>query len=455
MTGLTAGAGEPTRLPPAVRQRVVAWAADALGRLPADQVPTPLRAVSRFAPARRAKAGASALAATLESDPAFRQRVAASVRQAVPELVGALDAGTAPAAADPVDVAAVAYLVRPDGWAAVLAAAGQDLDDAGRAAELTALEADRARLAQELAAARADATRAAAAAQEQADRLKAELAEARRRSRELDAELGRSRAAVDALQRTARQAGEAALAQDTAAAAELRRLRARVGELESSLEGVRRAAREGRSNDDVRLRLLLDTLLGAAQGLRQELALPPAPTGSAAALPADGVAADARAGGLAVTGGVAGVGDVPTRALAADDPAVLEQLLALPRVHLVVDGYNVTKSGYGTLPLEQQRARLLSGLAALAARTRAEVTCVFDGTTLGVPVLAAPPRGVRVLFSVEGQTADELIDRLVRAEPPGRAVVVVSTDREVADRAAEAGARAVPSSALLRRLDRA
>jgi len=157
----------------------------------------------------------------------------------------------------------------------------------------------------------------------------------------------------------------------------------------------------------------------------------------------------------AAAGTVVGVGDVAARALAPDDPAVLEQLLALPRVHLVVDGYNVTKSGYGGLPLEQQRSRLLAGLAALAARTRAEVTCVFDGTTVGVPVVSTPPRGVRVLFSAEGQTADELIDRLVRAEPPGRPVVVVSTDREVADRAVTAGARAVPSLALLRRLDRA
>ena len=39
------------------------------------------------------------------------------------ELAAALEAGTAPAAADPVELAAVAYLLRPDGWEEVVARA--------------------------------------------------------------------------------------------------------------------------------------------------------------------------------------------------------------------------------------------------------------------------------------------------------------------------------------------
>ena len=115
----------------------------------------------------------------------------------------------------------------------------------------------------------------------------------------------------------------------------------------------------------------------------------------------------------------------------------------------------MTKSGYGTLPLAGQRARLLTGLAALVARTMVEVTCVFDGATLDGPVPSSSPRGVRVVFSPAGQTADDLIDRLVRAEPAGRPLVVVSTDGQVARRAVAAGAHSVASQALLRRLDRA
>ena len=182
-------------------------------------------------------------------------------------------------------------------------------------------------------------------------------------------------------------------------------------------------------------------MLDAAQGLRRELALPPItirPADAAGAVVPDSV-------DVAAIGG---------RALDAADPAVLDQLLALPQVHLIVDGYNVTKTGYGELPLEDQRVRLVNGLGALAARTQAEITCVFDGAALTAPVMLVPPRWVRVLFSSLGETADELIRRLVRLEPAGRPVVVVSSDREVADGVRGNGARPVPAATLLRRLAR-
>jgi predicted RNA-binding protein with PIN domain len=100
------------------------------------------------------------------------------------------------------------------------------------------------------------------------------------------------------------------------------------------------------------------------------------------------------------------------------------------------------------MPLEAQRNRLVQGLAALAARTGAEVTCVFDGADVEAPAVALGP-GVRVRFSPHGQTADELIRRLVAAEPVGRPVTVVSSDREVADGVRRSGARAVDSAALV------
>ncbi|WP_369268083.1 NYN domain-containing protein, partial [Streptomyces harbinensis] len=234
--------------------------------------------------------------------------------------------------------------------------------------------------------------------------------------------------------------GEAAAAR-AAADSEARRLRSRLAEAESALESGRKAVREGRGIEEMRLRLLLDTVLDAAQGLRRELALPPAQLRPAQTVDA------VRPGELSPQ-------DVAHRALADDDPALLDQLLALPQSHLVVDGYNVTKSGYPRLPLEKQRDRLLRGLAVLAAQTGAEMTCVFDGAELAAPVLLTPPRGVRVLFSNPGQTADELIRRLVRAEPPGRPVVVVSSDREVADGIARAGARPASAALLLKRLAR-
>ncbi|MCW2584794.1 MAG: hypothetical protein JWN55_310, partial [Frankiales bacterium] len=44
-------------LPAEVRARVMALASDRLGALPPDQVPAALRAVARFTPAKRPRAG--------------------------------------------------------------------------------------------------------------------------------------------------------------------------------------------------------------------------------------------------------------------------------------------------------------------------------------------------------------------------------------------------------------
>ena len=107
--------------------------------------------------------------------------------------------------------------------------------------------------------------------------------------------------------------------------------------------------------------------------------------------------------------------------------------------------------GYGGLPLVDQRRLLIDALSPLAARTSAEITCCFDGAEVdGRPTGLV--RGVRVLFSDPGMTADELIRRLVRAEPRGRMLVVVSSDAEVAETAVAAGARSVSSTVLLRLL---
>ncbi|MFF4042644.1 NYN domain-containing protein [Streptomyces sp. NPDC001816] len=426
-------------LPDGVRRRVVQIVADGFGGLTVAELPAQLRQYARFAPNRRAKFAGNAMAAALETDPLFRQRIGEKFREAQPELSGALDSGSPPPAADPLDVAAAAYVLRPAGWVKLVTAAGEEAQraDAERADEESRAELERLR--EELAEARTQ-TRT------ETERLRTELESAKKEAESLHRKL---RAALSDVKR-----GEAALrkvqgeieavraegqAQLSVAESESRRLKARLGEAEAALEATRRAAREGRSVEDMRVRLLLDTLLDATQGLRRELALPPV-----SVRPAETVDA--------VEPGRMTPKDIAARALSENDPAILDQLLALPQAHLVVDGYNVTKTGYPQMPLEKQRLRLLGQLSALAAQTGAEVTCVFDGAELAAPVLLAPPRGVRVLFSKPGVTADELIRQLVRAEPPGRPVIVASTDREVADGVARAGARPVASAVLLKRL---
>ncbi|AOT58515.1 MULTISPECIES: NYN domain-containing protein [Streptomyces] len=428
-------------LPEAVRRRVVALVAEAFGGLTVAELPAQLRQYARFTPTRRARFAGNAMAAALEADAAFRGRIGDRLRSGQPELAAAVESGAPPAAADPVDVAAAAYVLRPAGWVKLVAAAGEEVQraDAERADEAGRRELERLR--EELAEARAHT-------RDETERLRAELEAARREAESLHRKLRSAQSDVkrgEAALRRAREEIDAVradgAARASAAESETRRLRSRLGEVEAALEASRRAAREGRSVEDVRLRLLLDTVLEAAQGLRRELALPPV-----SVRPADSVDA--------VEPGRMSPKDIAARALSETDPALLDQLLALPQAHLVVDGYNVTKTGYPTMPLEKQRLRLLGGLSALAARTGAEVTCVFDGAELAAPVLLAPPRGVRVLFSKPGVTADELIRQLVRAEPPGRPVVVVSSDREVADGVARSGARPVASVMLLKRLSR-
>jgi predicted RNA-binding protein with PIN domain len=426
-------------LPSVVRKRVLAIASDVLGALPADEIPSVLRPVAKFAPARRAQLAATQLAAALADDVIFRQRAAKRAADAAK----AGEPAATDSSGDPIRRAVLAYLGRPDDWRAALAEAVSEIEraNANRSGRPRTDPAERTR--DHVAIARAEARAEVERMQREVDDLKADLQKLRKR-------LGEARERAREAERTAEQAVARADAADERVAsltrliedsdAENRRLQQRLTDTEATLAAVRRSARDGRSLETVRARLLVDTLVDAAQGLRRELALPPL-----SVRPADLVKATAPP--------AAGPNEVPGRGRDVDDPALLRAVLELPQVHLVVDGYNVTKAGYGEIPLQDQRARLLTGLGGLAAQTGAEVTVVFDGAALSGPVPVVAPRGVRVRFSPPGVTADEVIRDLVAAEPPGRPVAVVSADREVADGVRRTGARPVDSRALLRLLN--
>ncbi len=424
-----------------IRQRVVALASDTAGQLPLSRIPATLRPFARFAPAKRARLAATPLAAAVEADETFRERIADRVRESFPDVVAALNAGVLPAAADPRDVAAFAYLVRPPGWPELV----EEAELAARAAERAVADEH---LGDEVARLKAEIDALRDAAKADVEHLKAEIAEEkregdslRRLNRQLEANMRRAQAEARKAAAEIEAARAEAAGVVSQAESELRRMRTRLTDAESALETTRRTTRENRGAEEVRLRLLLETISEAATGLRRELALSPTDQ-----RPADTVDA--------VRPAAPGIGDVQGKARSHDDPAMLDQLLALPRAHLIIDGYNVTKTGFPTLSLHEQRVRLLRGLGSMAARTGAEITCVFDGAQLGGPVPVPQHKGVRVLFSRPGEIADELIRRLVAAEPQGRPVIVVSTDREVADGVRRSGARPVPSAMLVRALAR-
>ena len=183
----TGGAGERLErpLPEGVRRRVVGIAADALAAVPAADLPHRLRPYAKFTPVQRARRGATAIAAALETEPAFRARIAERVRLGQPDLVAALESGQVPAAADPQDVAAVAYLLRPAGWSKLVGDAGEEVERAeseGAAAEAARLVE---KLQVELAALRETTRAEADRGRVELDEVKKERDSLRRRLRSL------------------------------------------------------------------------------------------------------------------------------------------------------------------------------------------------------------------------------------------------------------------------------
>ena len=183
-------------LPGAVRTRVVALAADVLPDV--VRLPPALRRVAGFAPQRRARLGGSAIAAALETDDEFRERVGTQVAartsydaDALPGLVGG-DEGV-----DPAEVAAAAWLVRPEGWEDVLHAVAERLQERPDAAEREAAEV--ARLRDKLADAEQAVRDLRTRNRAQVDEYKTENASLRRK-------LGESRAAERAARAAARGA---------------------------------------------------------------------------------------------------------------------------------------------------------------------------------------------------------------------------------------------------------
>ncbi|NGY62876.1 RNA-binding protein [Lentzea sp. NEAU-D13] len=421
-------------LPEPLRVRLAELGADALGEMAKVDVPQHLRPVAKFAPTKRARLGGAQVVAGLRGSANFRTAVVEWLRKNRPSTLEV----TSP---DPVTAAAAAVLTGDDVAPHYVELVSRRVGDATLRAERDAAVIRSERLEGELERLRTERSQLDGAAERIRADAEIELERLRKRLREQGVKLREAKDAAEAAAaevervqvRTADEVKRLTAERDR----ERERAEAERGKAQRAIadaEVARQSAREARQADEVRLALLVDTLDGAVTGLRRELAL----GGGSGPRPADLVR-----GASASQGAVGRV----------EDPAALDRLLALPAVHLVVDGYNVTKTGYPELSLSDQRDRLVHQLAVLAARTGAEVTLVFDGAGV-VAVPAAAPRGVRVLFSDPGVLADDVIRALVTAEPEGRPVVVVTSDRAVADSVRRRGAHPVPSAVLLARLGR-
>ena len=120
-------------------------------------------------------------------------------------------------------------------------------------------------------------------------------------------------------------------------------------------------------------------------------------------------------------------------------------------MHWVVDGYNVIRR-IPELADRETREGLAAGREALghlltnaAQRSRDRFTVIFDGAKGGSRKVGGA--GIVVIFSSVQKPADTL---LIEHAAPG--VTVVSDDRDVADGALRAGARALSAKEFVTRI---
>lgn len=419
-------------LPREVRRRVLDLVSGVLDAVPERELPPNLVKVSKFTPRKRATLGGEQIAAALEVE-GFRDEVLTHLDPGATQTVEAIVAGHPPAAADPVQVAALAFLSRRRGWTSLVRAATQQQVAALEEGRTNRLERDNDRLKRQVSKLKDRIEQEQTRSQQRIEELRRDAATEAQSRREAEKALAEEVARREAAERRAvgsSRPGSPKENPETQAA--LAEAQAEVTRLQDALAQHRAASKMDQNLVEARVRLLLDTLVDASSGLRREMGI-----AADAGHPADLVLAQTEPGGSRL----------PSGAVATADE--LAEVLRLPRAHLIVDGYNVTKQDWGGMSLQEQRTRLLQQLGPVAAQTGAEVTVVFDGQSGVLGAAPRAPRGVRVVFS-QDETADDLIRTLVAAEPSGRVVVIASTDKEVAAAARRPGHRSVASALLLR-----
>lgn len=391
--------------PSFVLRRALEAAREALGRLEAKQVPAQLLPIVRSAEWTPPLEDLTIKALT---------EFAWLREKAIAEWSGIEDATGS-------DRAAAQFLLRPDGWEAVVVRAAWE---SGRESGIVA--ADRARKEAEAARRERDeARRKFRDARAEADRLGRDLKAA---GRAAEGPERAERQAVARAQQDLARAEEKARAAEAAWQTREQELRS---EIERLQEAVRRA-REERAEAVARFEAQRGGSGWAGSGVDLALLLDQIAIGATRVLPDDEVTA----------------GHEPVRLPAGvrpDSAEAVDIVLAHQGpVHVLVDGYNAGLLLGGGDPAEV-RDRLGAVLARLRilARPPRALTVVYDSSEGSAS--RDRPAGVEVVFTDAATTAD---DELVRmAAVPG--AVVVSNDREVRERATAVGALAIWSDALV------
>jgi hypothetical protein len=109
-------------------------------------------------------------------------------------------------------------------------------------------------------------------------------------------------------------------------------------------------------------------------------------------------------------------------------------------LRLVIDGYNFIGQTSGLTPrLQGDRDALIDRLSDYEKVKGIPVSVVFDGWKEGhASQTRAVEKGIEVIFSRQGEKADQVIIRLIKSLR--ERAIVVSSDREIRDWAAREGA---------------
>ena len=132
------------------------------------------------------------------------------------------------------------------------------------------------------------------------------------------------------------------------------------------------------------------------------------------------------------------------------------QIFKTLALHIIIDGYNLIKNSPSLSVIDRQdlqlgREALIDLLAGYKKVKSHKITVVFDGS--GATGFTTPRdriKGIHIVFSRPGESADTVIKKMVSAER--EKAMVVSSDREVAGAAASFQSATISSAEFEARL---
>jgi hypothetical protein len=118
-------------------------------------------------------------------------------------------------------------------------------------------------------------------------------------------------------------------------------------------------------------------------------------------------------------------------------------------MNIIIDGYNLIRQSdslrrFERFSLEEGRKELIRRLSHFRKLKGHKITVVFDGWINGSPREERHNEtGITIIYSKRGEKADEVIKRMARGSD--REIIVVTSDRDIADSISRNGGVAISS----------